>query len=382
MKKLFTLMAIALMGLASCTLDDDNSSNTNYVQDVFIRLDNASRPGTRAEETSKGDTDADKVKFANGYIFFITGQGSIKKCYRITDTGTTDDLVNNSISIDSFWADATSSGYLFQNVSGEVKQVYIIGNISGVSEATIRSKTMLKELKEIAVSVSTQSDVDHVTMDGLDTTLETIGADDTKKKADITLVPLSSRIEIAKFTATGSVTAFKLQGIYVSHFYNEMPLNETADAAKNELFALNGGADYTQYTTMCDVAAAPAAGLGTNTGTLATPTSSNDVWAYQFLPGSNTGRVSPRLVIKINEVAASVGSFDPTKTYYLNIRGFKATGAGNVDPMAVERGKIYKIANVSFNESDISDIPNPADISLTVTVSVKNWVVENVEPVM
>lgn len=382
MKKLFALMAIALMGLAGCTLDDVNTDNTDFVQDVFIRFDNAARPDTRAEEPSKGDTDADKVEFANGYIFFVTRQGSIKKCYQITSTGSTDDLVNNRISIDSFWNNATGSGYLFQNVSGEVTQVYIIGNISSISETDIRSKTTLTELKKIAVSVSAQSDVNHVTMDGLDDTLESINGDETKKKADITLVPLASRIEIAKFTATGNVSAFKLQGIYVSHFYNEMPLNETADASKNELYATTGGTDYSVYTSMCDEAAIPANGLGTYSGKSATPTDNTHVWAYQFLPGANTDRVSPRMVIELNGVTASVGNFDTGKTYYLNIRGFKASNAGNVDPMALSRGKIYRITNLEFNESDISDIPNPADISLTVTVSVKNWVVENVKPVM
>lgn len=387
MKKIFTLMAIALIGLAGCTLDDDNSTETDYVQDVFIKFENAARPGTRAEESSKGDSDADRVTFSSGYIFFITNQGSIKKCYRIAPAGTATDLSQNVISLSDFWDKASdqSVGYLFQNVSGEVTQIYILGNVpdsGATAENMIRSKTTLTELKKLVVPVTVQNDIDNVTMDGIDSSLESIGGDATKKKAEITLVPLCSRIEVAKLTSTGAVTAYKLQGIYVSHFYSEIPLNEQAVADKQLLYATTSGADYaTAYSCMCDEAPDAATGLGTKTDAVTAPAGGN-VWAYQFLPGANADRISPRIVVKLNGVSATVGSFNTATTYYLNIRGFKATGAGDVDPMAVSRGKIYKIANISFNEKDISDIPNPADISLTVTVSVKNWVVETVEPVM
>lgn len=390
MKKFFTLMSIVLIGLTSCTLEDDNSTNTDYVQDVFIKLENAGQPGTRASEPSKGDTDADKVTFSSGYIFFITRQGSIKKCYRIAPAGTATDLTQNVISISEFWdgASNSSAGYLFQNVSGEVTQVYVIGNIpdSGTTaENVIRSQTTLTKLKELTIPVTEQNKIDLVTMDGLATTLTTVeGSDGTKKKADITLTPLCSRIEIAKITSTGNVTGYKLQGIYVSHFYSEIPLNETAIASTQQLYSIGGGGtDYSQtYACMCDEATIPDDGLGTQSNAVTTPTTSDNVWAYQFLPGTNTGRISPRIIIKLNGVTASIGNFDANANYFLNIRGFKASGAGDVDPMSVSRGKIYKIANISFKENDISDIPNPADISLTVTVSVKNWVVETVEPVM
>lgn len=384
MKKLFTLISIALIGLAGCTLEDDSSNGTaDYVQDVFIRFENAGMPDTRAEEGPKGT--ADKVEFSSGYIFFITGQNSIKKCYRIAPTGTATDLANHVIALSDFWTSASGSGYLFQNVSGEVTKVYIIGNIpdsGGTAESVIRSKTTLEELRKIAVPVAAQSDADYVTMDGMDETLDNIGGDVAKKKADITLTPLCSRIEITKFTSTGAVTAYKLQGIYVSHFYNEMPLNETADAAGLELYATTGGADYSVRTYMCDEAANAATGLGTKNGKVTTPAAAGNVWAYQFFPGANTGRVSPRLVVKLDGVASTIGSFDASKPYYLNIRGFKASGAGNVNPMEVTRGKVYRIEDIRFNESDISDVPNPADISLTVTVSVASWVPVTVEPVM
>lgn len=380
MKKLFTFLFIALFGLSGCTLEDDNTGNADYVQDVFIRFENAGQPNTRADEGAKGNTD--HVTFSSGYIFFITSQNSIKKCYRIAPAGTTTDLVNNTIALNDFWTTASTSGYLFQNVSGEVTKVYIIGNIPGsdnITESIIRSKTTLAELKKIAVPISAQSNVDEVTMDGIDETLENIDGDNTKKKAEITLTPLSSRIEIAQFTSAEDVT-YKLQGIYISHFYNELPLNETVDANKQEVYASNGGADYSVHTYMCDQATDATAGLGTQNGVVTAPTTAGNVWAYQFLPGADANRISPRIVIALNGVTASVGSFDQAQTYYLNIRGFNT--ASNMDPMKVERGKVYKIANILFKESDISDIPNPADINLTVTVSVANWDPVTVEPIM
>ena len=384
MKKFFTLISVALMGLAGCTFEDGNDNGTNYTQDVFIRFENAGQPATRIEEASKGNVD--KVSFASGYIFFITAQNSIKKCYRIAPTGTGSDLPNHVISIDDFWDVAATSGYLFQNVSGEVTQVYIIGNVpedGTTAESVIRSKTTLEELKKIAIPVGAQSNVDVVTLDGIDSALESINGDVTKKKADITLTPLCSRIEIAKFTSTGAVTDYKLQGIYASHFYNSMPLNETSVADNLEIYATNGGTDYGVYPSMCDKAATGAQQLGTKQNAVTTPATAGNVWAYQFLPGSDNDRISPRLVIELNGVISTIGNFNASQTYYLNIRGFKNSGAApNAVPMSVTRGKVFKIANVSFDESDISDIPNPADINLTVTVSVAEWEVVTVEPVM
>lgn len=382
MKKLFTLISIALIGLAGCTQEED-AGRTDYVQDLIIKFENAGQPVTRAEEVAKG-TD-DHATFSSGYIFFLTGMESVKKCYRIAPSGTASDPANNIISIDDFWNSASSTGYVFQNVSGEVQKVYIIGNLpdaGNTTEAIVRSKTTLTELKKIAVPIAAQSNIDDVTMDGIDESLEAIGGDQTQKKASITLTPLCSRIEIAKLTSGGAVTAYKLQGIYVSHFYNEMPLNEISDLTKQEFYALNNGTDYAVHTYMCDQATDATVGLGSQTDKVTTPATANHVWAYQFLPGSDADRIGPRIVVKLDGVASTIGSFNPTQSYYLNIRGFKAPSAGDVDPMKLQRGKVYKILNIAFDESDISDIPNPADINLTVTVSIANWVPEIVEPVM
>lgn len=404
MKKLFILMSIALMGLTGCTEEVSYQNNTDmdYLQDVYIKFENAAQPDTRADEPSKGNTD--KASFASGYIFFLTNINAstnidtdtkvrIKKCYRITPSGgTATDLSNHIINLSDFWDSASKTGYPFSNVSGEVKGVYIVGNIpdtGNTTEANIRSITTLKELREVVIPMSAQSAVGTVSMDGTAKTLTDVSAshDGTAMKATVDLQPLCSRIEIAKLTAGGKVTAYRVQGIYVSHFYSEMPWNETAVAGKQVLYdATTESATYTTYSFMCDKATSTTTTLGKQTGSapaIATaPATANNVWAYQFLAGNNSGRIPPRVVIKLNGVTSSItGAFDSSAFYYLNIRGFKTT-TGNSDPMAVTRGKIYKISDIPFKENDISDIPNPNDVSLTVTATVKNWVVENVYPVM
>lgn len=382
MKNAFGILLIALLGMTSCTFEDEGgSAGTDRLQDVYIKFENAGKPGTRAEETSK--TGTDKVTFSNGYIFFLTGLDQVKKCYHILPSGTTASKADNEIALDDFWGGASSSGYLFENVSGEVKKIYLIGNMPAtITDATVRSKTTLAELKKLAAGIETQNDVDNVLIDGMDDNLQSVLGDDTQKTATIQLVPLCSRIEIAKFTASGSVTSYTLQGIYISHFYNEMAFNETSVADNLKKYAAGGGADYTVYTSLCDQAAVPATGLGTKTGLVTTPVAADKVWAYQFFPGADAGRVSPRIVVKLNGVSASIGAFDGAKDYYLNIRGFKASGAGDVEPMQLQRGKVYKIVDVQFKENDISDVPNPADIDLTVNVEIAAWVPTTVEPVM
>lgn len=387
MKNYFGFLFAALFGLASCTMTtegEDPYVSGNYVQDVFVRFENVEQdvPDTRADEAGK--TRTDKVSFGSGYLFFVTGQGNIKLCYRISPTGGTATNFNQRvINVDDFWGAASgASGYPFQNVSGEVTQVYIIGNMpDAVTEADVRAKTTLTELKKLAVPLTGQSDIDHVTMDGIGA-LTTVGSDPTKKEVSVQLTPLCARIEIAKVTATGAVTDYKLRAIYVSHFYNEMALNEDNDPAKQELFILGGGADYiTTYKLMCDVA-----DVKTDPDAVLAPTTSkvaaaiNGVWGYQFFPGTDADRVSPRVVVQLTDIVSTIGTYgDPQ---YLNIRGFKTSSDPNAQPMGLSRGQVYKIEDLQFKESDLSDVPNPADITLTVKVSVNPWSVTVVKPVM
>lgn len=388
MKKYFGLMVATLLGLASCTMTTEENEeviNADYVQDVFVKFENVeqSKPGTRADEAGK--TGTDKVAFASGYLFLITNQDNIKLCYRITPSGgAATNLAQRVINVTDFWGDASgATGYAFQNVSGEVKKVYIIGNMpDAVAEATVRSKTTLSELKDIAVPLTGQSDIEHVTMDGIGT-LSAVGGDNTKQEVSVQLSPLCSRIEIAKITATGAVSDYKLRAIYVSHFYSEMALDEDNDPTKQQLFILGGGgADYTAtYKLMCDeadVSANPDAVLAATTSKVATP--ANGVWGYQFFPGIDADRISPRVVVKLTDISSTIGSY--ANTQYLNIRGFKTSSDPNAVPMGLARGQVYKIEDLQFKESDLSDVPNPADISLTVKVSVNPWTITVVKPVM
>lgn len=382
MRKFFGILFIALCAMTSCTFEDgEGIADTAGLHDVYIKFENAGMPGTRAEEVPK--TGTDKVTFTNGYLFFLTAQDQVKQCYHIMPAGVAANKANYEIALADFWGGASGSGYLFENVSGEVKKVYLIGNMPGtIADPDIRAITTLGKLKELAAGIETQDKVDEVLIDGMDDNLQSDPSDATQQTANITLTPLCSRIEIARLTAGGNVTAYMLTGIYVSHFYTKMAFNETPDALDLKKYAAAGGADYTVYKLLCDQPESPATSIGTQSGLVTTPTVANNVWAYQFFPGTGASRVPPRIVIKLTGVAASVGSFDATKDYYLNIRGFKTPGAGNVDPISLERGKVYKIVDVPFLENDISDIPNPEDINLTVNVEIAAWVIETVEPIM
>lgn len=385
MKNYFGLLFAALFGLASCTMTtegEDPYVSGNYVQDVFVRFENVEQdvPDTRADEAGK--TSTDKVSFGSGYLFFVTSQENIKLCYRISPKGgTSTNLDQLVINVDDFWGKASgASGYPFQNVSGEVTKVYIIGNMpDAVAEATVRAKTTLTELKKIAVPLPGQNNINYVTMDGIGALTNSSDGNATHKDVSITLNPLCARIEIAKITATGAVTDFKLRAIYVSHFYSKMALNETNDPATQLLFILaGGGADYDKdYKLMSDVAAGTDVLAATKSKVAA---AAKGVWGYQFFTGKNANRVPPRVIIKLTDIVSSIGTYGNPQ--YLNVRGFKTTSDPNAPAMALSRGKVYKIDDLQFKENDLSSVPNPADITLTVKVSVTPWVVTIVKPVM
>lgn len=371
--KVWLMMALCAV-IASCTANEEEGLGMDGSQTIVLKIGSA--VDTKAVETP--GTSSDKATLTNGYMFFATSKGAIRRCYKLLESGKTD-----IAKLEILVSDITGEeGYTFDNVPGDVAKVYILANVPATgetAEATIRSKTTLAGVKALNIQVTDQAVFDKVTMDG-EGDVTGMG---NKKEVTVNLKVFCSRLEIPKLTASGDITSFKVKGIYVSHFYKQVPLTEEVVAGQLYKYTDGSKDDYTTtYKMLADVDEG-ADGLGETSGKTVSAGASK-TWAYQFIPGaSGAGREGIRVVIALSDVTGSTGSYSGTQ--YLNIRGLVANDNNDPNPtaMPLERGKIYNMgANLTFDEGDLSPVPNPDDISLTVKITVTPWGVETVKPIL
>lgn len=372
--KVWLMMALCAV-IASCTANEEEGLGMNDSQTIVLRIGSAAN--TKAVETP--GTSSDKATLTNGYMFFATEKGAIRRCYKLLESGTTN-IAKLEVSVTDI---TKQEGYTFDNVPGDVAKVYILANVpeSGeTTESTIRSKTTLAGVKALNIQVTDQADFVKVTMDG-EGDVTGMG---NEKEVTVNLKVFCSRLEIPSLTASGDITSFKVKGIYVSHFYKQVPLTEEVVAGQLYKYTDAGKGDYSStYSMLADVDSGDA-GLGETSGKTVSAGSGTEVWGYQFIPGaSGAGREGIRVVIALSDITGSTGSYSGTQ--YLNIRGLVANTNSdpNPTPMSLARGKIYNMgANLTFDEGDLSPVPNPDDISLTVKITVTPWGVETVKPIL
>lgn len=373
--KVWLMMALCAV-IASCTANEEEGLGMDGSQTIVLKIGSA--VDTKAVETP--GTSSDKATLTNGYMFFATSKGAIRRCYKLLESGKgSTDIAKLEILV----TDITGvDGYTFDNVPGDVAKVYILANVpetGETAEATIRSKTTLDAVKALNIQVTDQKTYASVTMDGSGDVTPTSGE---KRTATVNLKVFCSRLEIPSLTASGDITSFKVKGIYVSHFYKQVPLTEKVVADQLYKYTEAGKGDYSStYSMLADVDDG-SDGLGETSGKTVSAGDSK-TWAYQFIPGaSGADREGIRVVIALSDIKGT-GTYEGTQ--YLNIRGLVANDNNDPNPtaMLLERGKIYNMgANLTFDEGDLSPVPNPDDISLTVKITVTPWGVETVKPIL
>lgn len=373
MKAKFPFLAtlVVALGLMSCSENNDLPVDTDN-QSIYLKIGNIESAQTRSESTAVPTTEA--VTLTDGYIYFITAQDGIKEWYKIASSDTSD-VANKVITTSDL-----KNGFKFSNVSGEVSKVYIVGNPNlGSSEATtMEGFKTLSELKAgVNISISSQNDVQDLTIVGEGGVTAVLEGAETDKQAVVSLTPLCARIEVGAIKVTGTITDYTLKGIYVNRFYANKTLSNVFANLQNEEstdnFGVAGTGVYNTYQTMCDQ---DATSIG-NKISLTTSPKTGNVWAYQFFPG---GAENPRITLKLSGITSSVASESYPDPQFVNIRGFLNSTGKAITTFAP--GTIYHINEVSIEKNNLTQLPDPEDINLWVTVKINTWKVEVVTPIM
>ena len=187
-------------------------------------------------------------------------------------------------------------------------------------------------------------------------------------------------------TASSAVDGFTLEGIYVNNFFEKFNLAGTVVGTKVQYGATpaayaQGQGLYTPANAgkLFDQSAVAATGIPKEV----IPPTAGQRWAYQVVPNGNSTDANEQLqlVFKLSNLAAKAGSSVNfgTGDQFITVRGFK-DGSGNI--VELEKGKIYTIskADFTFDESNLSTIPNTSAVSVWLKVTVKAWTVVPVKP--
>ena len=366
-------IAMAAMTLASCTKEKGQTAPTDQKARVSLQISGlADASHSRAVQAPGSDAEG-TIQLTNGHIFVVEPNGSI----------------SHSEALDVVKAKAGTAQVLSQDVASD-SRIYVVGNIP-TANTTLRALTSIEDILDEVDAISTQADYKGAALANSDgqPKLITVTASSEKEQnlttieATVTVLikPLISRVELGKITGNKDIISYTVAGVYVDEWASQFTYGGSYDGtvwaqAQNTTFATGFLGDETGWasnvTTPATAEATPA---------VAAPGSGN-VWAYN-VPAGNL----PRLIIKLTGVTYvkdDLSTTEVVETYaepqplFLTVTGYKE-GATAITKFV--RGNIYSIGGgvdgngIVFGPEDTSFTPNPANVTLAVTVDIEEWAI-------
>jgi len=360
--KCLALMAAALLvGFSSCSNDNDAPSvDAKTPKNMKIKV-NLGAPTGYAEGPAQTAT---AVNFASGDLYFTDGAGTIKKHYSIKS-----DAVKSEGDVIKLSDLTVQTGYTVKNLPGDAIYVYLVGNTANLP-TTGNIKAVQDKSVNVGLQVATADNKNNVNLYGAGVAAEKTAATpetNAQYEVAINLAPTAARIELGSITATGDITGFQVDGIFVDYYYSEASVIGAVDdknLVKNDDNIdnfLNTNKNYP--TSLYDWITTPA------TTNVVKPTTDGNVWGYNVF-AANAGSTVPRIVIRLSNVTAKTGSY--TGSQFITVKGFNDKDGkplGTIKP-----GNVYKLATgLTFKDEDVTIKPNMPNIDVKVTVTVDSW---------
>lgn len=379
-------------GLVSCSKEDSNVTNLGENKSVRIKLSQSSLTDTRAVGTHVG---AETVNMTSAYVYFTNSTNDIVSYVEIDFTagGTNDtDASDGKVGATT----ATTTGFEVLNLPGTVAsgKVFVVGNLpAGVNYPTSGNMSQLDSATKISVESqydSTNKGVAKVTLLGSNIlTQDPAPGNENQYTSVVNVYPISARVEVGKVTGEGRIKSFTLKGIYINNYFPAMGLNGLAAATIKFNGSVNANYSATGYPTDGILSDYTAGSLVAQTPStvqfapVATATT-NDVWGYNVLAPDSTfaGVNVPHIILHVTDVVTTDGTTDDAITYqgdkYLTIRNLYLPSAPTIRLTSLNRGTVYRIAELKFDESHLTANPELASINVMVTAQLMTWVPEEV----
>ena len=350
------MLGLAGLAFAACSSDDEVSNFDNgEKQSVVIKIGNEAT--SRAlEQTPQSEG---QIKVGDVTVFYAQdGAVYLSKTIKKEKTEEYNKLFNE--------------GYVEHNLPASINQVYVAANITD-----IEGLKSLEAIQNKVLAVSGQQDFNNIALFGTDTELtdDKVNTDDKghtiTKKAELTINPLVSRIEINK-----------VQCMDLGNIYNEITLKSIGllNVFENVNIAGTGSNDLTLANVL-----EPGSAKKENKYIFGEP----NHWAWdaisnvKFTQADNVYPTDGKVVAY--HFAANDIKNDIEVRVYLD-----ATKDGVINPVnhiviakfpktTFAPGKIYQVGLV-FNEANIGPWDPSQTQCIQVNVTVQKWEVETLTP--
>lgn len=415
MKKVLSMVALGsmLFGLSACSSEEQDIEQASS-GNVFVKLENVVGPSSRMTEPAKGD--ADVTEFHNGFLIFGTPKSAIRKHYQIVSSAKEEIKSEHVVLLDDL-----RKGKNFEGIPGDVTNVAIVANVTEeeLSATEFQNGTIRfhNDVLNHIIQLRNQhaDNMSHVAL--YDMKMLQAGAVKGTMSASLELKPMCARLEIAKITPGPDVVEYQVDGIYLSGFYDRMPISQISnreywrspDYDKEdpaaELQKFFSGYPYLANTDIKSVTETVGEGDEAKTVTAFYPEADGKVWAYPFFGKSelrnDDGHYGLRLIVKVSHLkvylkdengdkhlhdvtADDAGKgipADKAGIRYLNINGFvEEYHNTEAEPVQFYNGNVYTVQNFEITTQNLSDRIMPTDINVNITVQVKPWTIKKVYP--
>ena len=349
MKKcLFAAIALGVMAFASCS-EAPNGGQEEELVSLMIKLQattSVEQPATRMVGPA---AQTGQLTISNGHIFVLDQAGTV--------------IANAPMNV----AQATGTGQALEGRVATNSRVYVLANVpAGVEPQTLNT---WDRIRQTAVTISASQQNNHANAalantSGTPAAITVTGTGATQAgSVTVEVNPLFARMELTQVVGTGAITAFTVAGVYIDSYFDSFNLDGSPSgqihyqAQSTNLAGWRGDAGaWTATGTAGNMTANPGAG---------------NVWAQHVAAAD-----LPRFILRLTGVTTTAGAQAGDR--YVTVTGYSGTGA----PARFERGRIYQVGTITFNENNLATTPNSSYVPLTVQVRMQDWIPVQLTPVL
>lgn len=408
MKRIF-FMALAATSLFACNKQEGTDSENPKGESV-VTLSIQQAASTKGVSDQKGDTEYAVI--GSGKLFFLDASNNYISQRELTAAEVTT-LANTS----------TTNGGKTVTITGvpsTATSLYFVANIK-TSAGTTFPQTDGTTGSDARLRIDKlQANATNVPMSGLSTAFTPVTG--SPRTTSVMLTPLVARVEVGQVTAQSAtpatnndITGYKLSGVFINNIHQSVLLGGTPYLVGSPLdirAQAGWGSNWAPYFAPANTAfpyyvggspASPSDWVANSMVTYCTPTgaaalsfypdlsdgaTSTDpgvtpkkAWGYQVVP-SNTLVVGqpadvPHIILKLTEVTYTDNPLGQT-TQYVTVTKYKDDQGVAVPEF--KRGNVYRIKNLTFTHNEATNQPYQANITVTATVTVAPWVINNINP--
>ncbi len=410
--KQILFLALAATSLFACNKEDATDAEISTGKNtVAITIEQAA--STRGVSNQIGDPEYSVIGSAR--IYFINSSGT--NIYQR-------DLTSAEIlALANTQTTPGGNTIVVTGVPSTAQTLYFVANIQttdGVSYPVVDGTTPTDARLRID---RLQADALHVPMAGRSGTfVQGVG---NNYSTSVVLTPLVARIEVGKVTCqnqngasanpvSADITGYKLSGVFINNIHQAVlldgtpylvgsPLDIKAQVgwttsvtpyfnSNNTVFPYYPGGSVTvpsdwvenSMVTFCSPANAAMsfypdlANGATNVDPNVTP---KKAWGYQVCPSVTvpvgTAFDLPHIILKLTSVTYNNNPLG-LPVQYVTVTKYKDSQGNPVS--LFQRGNVYRIQNLTFTHNEATNNPYDKNISVTATVTVAPWVINNINP--